>query len=432
MTIALKQLSPKAREASAGAVNLKSKEGSVVKKALLCREGTFDGMFGSVTVTKEMLEHMASNYNEQRKVVQNENDYAPILLDHTRMVDLVKGRLLAGLEVAPWMNPETGVEITGLYGDLRIDDEDAQQKVDKGLYAHLSISFDEESLEIFEVSFVAVEAARRSIVLKKGETMELSKKLATLSQKHKALAAHVAEARKKRKATLAKLVAAKADLETQIKELTKQANAVALTVKVGQVKGKFAAFVKGGKMNPVELKEMDFKALAALPDAALAIVLKSYEARSVSTDVFQYGQDGRNEIKDAAMSPEKMRAAIKLQREGKGAALAFPEDADRDKDKQQDKDKQDMAEGDPAKADGDKDKEKEAKSYAMSEDDYKHCMEEMSGMSSKLGALIEKIKGLGAEADEMAAGDDKDEEKEKELAADEEPEKKDDKKEGEQ
>jgi len=62
-----------------------------------------------------------------------------------RTVAGIQGRLMAGLYVGPWENPEdpTG-EYFGLYGDLRIDSADAQAKVDDGTYSQVSLSFDDE------------------------------------------------------------------------------------------------------------------------------------------------------------------------------------------------------------------------------------------------------------------------------------------------
>ena len=220
----LKILHPHVKEVASGTVSLLSggemqpstKVGSIVKPALICYAGTFDGMYGEVTVTEEILAGLADRYNREKENPQNENAYAPILTDHVREVDRVKGRLLCGLSVQPWTNPSTGETTAGLYGSLRIDDQDAQKKVDDGSYAHVSISFDEETFELFEISFVAVEAARGAMVLSQknsqGGKMELSKKFASLSQKHKALAADVKLQREKRQVSLKKIKATEKDV----------------------------------------------------------------------------------------------------------------------------------------------------------------------------------------------------------------------------
>ena len=54
-------------------INLASKEKSSIKRALLCRTGTFDWMMGEVTVTTEMLELIARKYLSDKEKPTNEN-----------------------------------------------------------------------------------------------------------------------------------------------------------------------------------------------------------------------------------------------------------------------------------------------------------------------------------------------------------------------
>ena len=411
MTVALKELSGQAREVSSGVVSLKAGS-EMVKKSLLCRTGKFDGMYGEVTVSKELLEGIAELYNRVKAQAQNENDYAPILVDHVREVDLIKGRVLPDLSVQPWTDPVTGKEESGLYGSLRIDDAEAQQKVEDGKYAHLSISFDEDTFELFETSFVAVEAARGSIVLSKGGSMELEVKLNKALQKHSALAAAVKDARAKRKAKLLKMKAERLGLVKECDALMALAKEVSLSVKAAQLKGKFSEFIKLGKMNPSELKSMDFKELATLSEGGVKILLSSYEARPVSKDVHQYGQSGADQKKMATdLSPEKMREAIALQKAGKGVSLAADEEPD-------DEEMKKLA------GEEEKPEEKEMKSYSMAEEEYQKCLEEISGVHSKLSEVVEKIKGMGGAVDEMAEGEEDDEKKEMAAEGEEEKESK--------
>ena len=320
MTIALKELSSKAKEISSGAVQLAD---GLVKKTLLCRTGQFNGMFGPVTVSEKTLKGIAERYNADRASVQNENDYAPILKDHERKVDNVLGRVMAGLYTESWTNPENGEVELGLYGDLRIDDPEAKKNVELGKYAHVSISFDEETFELFEVSFVAVEAAKRSIVLSQGGTMNLESRLSTLAQKHKALAATVKTAHENRKVSLAKIAETTKKSGAELKELSKKMQEISLGLKTSQVKAAMLGFVKQGKMTPVELKETDLKAMAALSADVLKIVLSSYEKRSISPDVIQFGKSGEGPVKTDITNKEAMREAMELQRSGKKAtALA--------------------------------------------------------------------------------------------------------------
>lgn len=398
-----------AREAAAGVINLAQADGALFKRALLCRTGIFDGMYGQAIVTQQLLEGIANRYNKERAKPQNENDYAPILKEHIRDADLIKGRVMANMSVEELEDPGTGDKVFGLFADLRIDDEDAKAKVEKGQYAHLSISFDEDTFEFYEVSFVAVEAARRSMVLSQQEkektTMDFKAKFNSLSQKKKALVAALGQQRLARKAALKKLSDEKAALETEAQALGAKAQELGVTMKSYQTKAQFAAFIRAGKMNPAELKEMDFKALAQMPEVALKALLSSYEKREVSTDVRQYGQTGEGVKGDEKLStPEQVREAIKLQKSGKKTKALADE---------------------PAAPAAD-DKKAEAVSHSLSDEDYKAVMAEIGVISEKLSGVLSKIKAVGEQANEILAQDEKDEVEEKQLAADDEsdPEKK--------
>lgn len=241
--------------------------------------------------------------------------------------------------------------------------------------------------------------------------MDLEKKLSTLSHKHKALATALVDARTKRKAKLSKFVAKTADLKKEATALELKAKEISMTVKTAQLKAQFSKFVGQGKMNPVEIKEMDFTALASLPDTAVVVLLSSYDKRSVSKDVFQYGQSGKNEITNAEMTPEQMRKAMELQKSGKKLVALAEEPKEEPKDE-------------PKKED-----DKELKSYALAEEDWKKCMESLTEVTSKLSAIGEKVKEVQGEAEEMSAAEDKDEEQEKKLASEEDDKKEEPKKE---
>lgn len=414
MSVVLKNLSEKVKEVSSGAVALAVAGQPMTKKSLLCRTGTFEGLYGRVTVTTQMLKGIAERYNRDRATPQNENDYAPILKDHERKVDYVLGRILTGLTCEEWQDPATGEAQLGLYGELRIDDEEAKKKVEQGLYAHLSISFDEDTLELFEVSFVAVEAARRSIILSQKETkkmsIELQQKFEKLASKKTALAAAIKEHRSARVEKVKSLSTASKALQTEAVELSKKAQAISLSVKTAQLKGKFSGFIKLGKMNPIEFKELDFTELAQMSEKSLQVVLSSYEKRPVSSDVIQHGQEARSEQVRTDLSKEAMRKAIELQRAGKTVALS-----DMPADGGEDKGKEDIIEV-PAMS------EDPMKSYTLSDEDWKKTLEEMGMVHTKLSEVIEKIKGLGADVEQLSAAEDDQDKKEQELAADEKEE----------
>lgn len=393
-------------EASAGLINLKAKDGALYKKALLCRTGKFDGMFGPITVTVELLKGLCEKYNRDHEKPQNENDYAPILKDHMRSVDLFCGRIMADLSVEPWTDPETEIVEEGLFGTLRVDVKDAQEKVDSGQYAQLSISFDEETLELFEVSFVAVEAARRSIVLaqKTGGRMELAKRLSSLAQKHQALAAMVQKGHEKRKVSLAKIAKDSKESSETLKSLSEGLKSTSLKLKQAQTKAAMLGFVKQGKMSPIEFKKLDFKALAALDGSALKFLTDSYESREVSPDLIQFGQGGDVDYTemDASLTPAKMRAAIELQRAGKGSAPVVLSEEEKEEQKKK------LAEKDPKEGGG-----------SMDHEEFKKCLDEMDAHHKSLMEIHTKLCDMHKESEDMAEGDEKEKEEEKKQMSNE-------------
>jgi hypothetical protein len=321
-----------------GSVNLSGKEpvklasgagASLFKKTLLCRTGTFMGAWGPIEITKERLERLSARYNLQRGKPQNENDYAPALINHNRDVELIKGRLMAGLVVAPWTNPETGVEEQGMFGDLRIDRD--QDKVESGQYSQVSLGFDEETDEIYEVSFVAVEAARRSQVLGQGDgSMELQKQLDEANGRLQKLSAGVKTRRDARKAIVLAASVAVAPMEADIGALLSLIDAGRKKIKTVMLTSQLRGFVLTGKMPKAEFDGLKIEELADLPEAGLRALLGAYEKRSVSVHVRQFGQAGGGDGKAAiaaGASPAAVREAIALQQSGKkGARLDAGDD----------------------------------------------------------------------------------------------------------
>lgn len=409
MFVSLKIKHPHVKEVASGTVSLLQdssveqptvKAGSVVRRVLACYTGVFEGMYGEVAVTEEILQGLADRYNLEKANPPNENAYAPILTDHVREVDRIKGRLLSGLTVEPWLNPSSNEQAMGLYGWMRIDDAEAIQKVDQGSYAHVSISFDEESFELFEISFVAVEAARGAMVLSKknslGGKMELSKKYASLSQKHKALAAEMKAARTRRALGFKKIQAKKEEVIKDITALKTRIEAVSLKLKTSQLSSQLKSFVRQGKMNPAELSTLDVAKLATIPGDALTHVLAAYEARPVSTDVFQYGQTGSAlGLTGEPKTKAEMAEAIKLQRAGKTVSLAGER----------------VSEGAPVdevkpKLEG----EEPEKKKPIDASDLKDTLAEMDDLHCKMGEAMDKMKSLGEETEKIEDGDKKDEE----------------------
>lgn len=385
------------------------RDGSLYKRALICRTGSFEGMYGPCVVTHESLKAMVEAYQRIRANPANENDFAPVLKDHHRAVDLVQGRLLPdGMEVAPWKVIDQ-VQHYGLYATLRIDDALGQKNVDSGKYAHLSITFDEETFEIFEVSFVAVEAARGSIVLSKGEKKmsKFKNRLSALAGQHRALAGAVKAGRTKRATQLQKIAKLHEGLKKELSALSKQVGEASLAFKTSSIKSQLSLFVRQGKMTPDEMKKIDMTALAACDDSSLKIVLSSYANRQVSVDFEQRGQSGQS-LSAEPKTHEDMRKAMALQRQG-ATSLA----ADDSKDPSELADDQENEQ----LADGDKEQ------TGLDLDSMKKCLEDFSGVTKKLGEIVDKL-GAGEKETEKLSADDKELEQEEEKhLSDESPEK---------
>lgn len=400
----MKQLSNEKNCKVLAASDVKSK----TRETMICRSGFFQGMHGEVQVSKSDLDSMVAKYKEVRGEPQNEFDYAPLLKDHIRATDNVLGRLLVeGLEVRPWKKLK-GIQEFGLFGVLRIDDEDALQKVNDGLYANVSVTFDEE-FEIIEVSFVAVEAARGSIVLSKGEKKmkKNQKKLAKPASKQTALSLAVTNARTVRAQSLAALSTNVKSLSAQLTELNAQSQSIQLAMKVGQTKNRFVDFIKQGKMNPAEMMKLDIASLSMLPETALSAVLQSYDSRTPSADIYQFGQAASDKNIVTDMSPAKMREAIALQKSGKKTKSLSAEEVPAEKKELSDSEKADM--------------EKMMKSYAMGEDEFKKCLSDMEEISKKVGEIMSKFSAMNTDVEKMSADDEKAKEDEK-LAAEKDSE----------
>lgn len=362
-----------------GAINLAQKDGALYKRTLICHTGLFDAMYGKIEVTKEKLDKIAERYNRQHASVQTDADYAPVLVDHVRAADLIKGRVMADLEVDKWTDLEDGTEGWGLYGTLRVDNEDAKNKVEgtngqNKQYAHVSMSFDDEdTYELFEVSFVAVEAARRAIVLSNGGkkmSVELQAKLAATEKKHKALLARIKTGKTVRGAASLAATENLAVLETDATSLAADIAKMVTALKTNGVSAQLKSFIREGKLSKAEFDKLKIAELAALPSVALKAVLESYSARPVSADIIQHGQTGAKPIDTKNLSAAQIREATKAQLAGKATAPK-------------------LAEGDPPpenKKDGDKGDE-DSDSQLKFED-----MEDAIKQCEGLGSVVEKFK----------------------------------------
>jgi hypothetical protein len=377
-------------------VILESKEGSLYKRAILCREGIWDGTYGTVHVTRPLLDMLAARYNVQRAKPLNDNDYAPVLKNHNRDVDGVLGRLLTPLVVEDFTDPETGIVAAALFGPIRIDDPEAQEKVEKGKYAQGSLNFDEQGqTEIFEWSFVAVEAARRSQVLEQGDktmSVELQKLLDAANAKHNALAARFASQKLARREVvlamgncLAQSQLALTSFETQMKEVSLQIRALGIT---SQLRG----YIREGKMSKAEFDKVNVKELCALDPAAAKMVLSAYEGRKPSTDIVQHGQEGAQPIALKALPAAEIRAMVDAQLSGKEYTPKLAQ--------------LDAADGDPKPG-----KEKEPKEGGDSESkfsDVEDTLKKLNEVMPGVAKLREHMKAMDEAIGKMKGSDEDD------------------------
>jgi len=367
-----------------GIINLSQKDGSLYKRTLICHTGLFDAMYGPVEITKDKLDRVATRYNEQHLSVQNDADYAPVLVDHMRQADLIKGRVMPDLEVDKWTDPDDGTEGWGLYGTLRIDDEDAKNKVEGAngqnkKYAHVSMSFDDErTYELFEVSFVAVEAARRAIVLSNGGkpmSTELQAQLKAAELKRKQLAKRMKEKHAVRKAAHLALGENMTAADKDTADLSAGVMELVTKMKTSSLQATFKNFVREGRLTKAEFDKLEFADLAAMGAKSLKAILGSYASRPVSADVRQHGQTGAQPMTTQNLSAADMRALAKAQKEGKAAPTNLAEGEDPD----------------PKAADkGKEGKGKEGGSESeMGYDDMEEVIKHCEG----LGEIAEKLKG---------------------------------------
>lgn len=313
------------REVSLGIVKLEGEDivdgAPLRKKAILCRAGSWEGMYGPVEVTKEKLEAIASKYNRSRANAINENDYVPILVDHERKADLTKGRLDISqfpLEVIPMVDPETNEDGWALLGELRVDEEDAKKKVVAGIYAQLSISFNEDTFDLYEVSFVAVEAARRSIALSgQGDNnVDLSK----AKKKISSLQQFVVDKNKSRAALSQLMNTNVKDIEGVISSQRTALSEAINSLKTTALSSTFKKIVKEGRLSKAEFDKLDLVAFSEMNPTSLKAVVDSYKSRPISADFSQAGVSGQTPIDDSVVvnfSKDEMKKQMELQKSGK-------------------------------------------------------------------------------------------------------------------
>jgi hypothetical protein len=381
-------------------INGGSETQAMYRKAILCKTGKWDGANGEVEVTVDLLQGLADNYNAERANALNKNDYAPILVDHNRQVDLVKGRL--DTSRMPLTIEKLSDGSFGLIGELRIDNQWAQQCVDDGTYAQLSLSFDDEKMEIYEVSFVAVEAARRSQVLSKGDKkMGKKSKLVALSLVNSVVASNREVSLgivKGVKTTSAGVTSLKAELAN-----------VQTAIKTAGLKSLFHGLMREGKMSKAEFSKINLKTLSALDTTAIKAVTDAYTGRKPSSDIVQFGQSGAKPKHSELSSAEFRKLRDQQLAAGKKGVKNLEAGEDK-KDEDKEGKKEDLS--------SDKDT-----SESLGQDDVSDleamltkCLEALKPLSESLESIQSYAKKLQVDdkkEEELASGDDESDEDEK-------------------
>lgn len=293
------------------------------RKAIFCRTGVWKGAEGDVEITKEMLETIGSKYNAEREKVINENDYAPIQINHDRDNNLTMGRIDISrdkLVLEPASKYLEGDEGWVLVGPLRIDDLETAKNVAKGKFAHLSIQFDDEDSTLYEISFVSVEAARRSIVLNLRNEGENNVTLEATKKRVRSLESRIIGNGKKVTSLCMALAGNTKTGTTSLSALLEEVKETKKELRTTSLNATFDGFVLSGKLSKKERDTVEVDKLVDMDTVSLGYLLKSYENRPVDKAFLQSGVSGQTPIgsKDLKqLSPEKMREAVKLEMSGK-------------------------------------------------------------------------------------------------------------------
>jgi len=379
---------------------------SLIKHALIVFEGTHQGMFGPVTLSKDFLKIMVDRFNREFANPKNENDYPPLLRDHSRSVEDVLGRMLPPLVLEDFENPRTGETVAAIFGDLRIDDADAQAKVLSGKYSQVSLSFDDDPNnlgEIFESSIVAVEAARGSQILTQGENMDLAAKLSQSQSKVTSLKAKLSTKAILIKETRKSLSLTLKSADTQAKELGDEIATTVASLRIGVVKAQLKGYVKEGKLTKAEFDKIDLKAIATAGKATQDVLLSAYAGRTVSTDVEQIGSTDSKPLDEKStkkqLSAADTRELVKAQRENRKPVLSQVVNLNVDDEKE-----------DVVLTDDNK--EKDVADSNMTMDDIEDALTKLEGLSAMRAKLTESISRLSETLKSLQDDDDKDNEEE--------------------
>lgn len=322
----------------------------IERPALICYVGDFESADGPVEVTEAKLALLVARHNERYDQFMAEAGGVdlkfcpPVQKDHSVLADDTIGRVVGKLELGMYTPMDTGKEVMAVYGVLRFIGHENCLKVEGKLWTHLSIGANFAEGVLTEVTVTpfpaALDASLLSAVQKRGATMDVTKMKAFLTgikkmseseaDQHLAkcqadetemsrLSAEVDEHDKKlsaekteqeekeKKETEAKMSAARAKITTLSAGFKTRTDTVRLAAKKTRIITRLSRLRAGAKITPAEVKKIDIAKLAAEPDSAVELVLKTYEDRE---PVIHTGQLGSVKATDVSAH----HGAVKLTR----------------------------------------------------------------------------------------------------------------------
>lgn len=309
------------------------------RSALLVYAGKFLSLDGEVTVTEAQLGRLVENHNAhlQRSMLASGDlplkNCPPIQLDHTASARDTVGRLVGPVMLGTYQTA-AGDTVAAIYGTARFLGAENCERVHDGRWIHLSVGADFDEGRFNELTVTPFPAAKEASLLGaqrlsenttettkpplKETTMdktklkgyltrckkmseseadshlagaddaELSKLSAEADADDKRLASEETE-KKEKEEKEAKLAGQRANLTRLATDFRAAATGAQLAAKSGRIMTRLSALRASAKVTPAEIKKIDVTKLAAMDEAAIALVLKSYDDREPVIPVGQYG-----------------------------------------------------------------------------------------------------------------------------------------------
>jgi hypothetical protein len=316
---------------AAGAIQLSDAEhngdgeGCIERRAMLVYAGEFESGHGPVTVKPEHLVLLVATHNSAlgrvKRLVSGAVDLKhcqPVQLDHSASARDTVGRLVGDLEIGDH-ELDDGQKVPAVFGRLRILGKDNVERVQDGRWTHLSLGADFELGKIVECTITPFPAAADASMLsrlskekdmltrlkafltgfKKMSDTDADAHLAKLAAEDLALLTaeeteHTAKLAKETAdaataASDAKLTAARANLTQLSAGFTGLIAGARLAARQGSILTQLSRLRAAAKVTPAEIKKLDISKLAAEPQAAIDLVMKTYAAREPQVLMGQVG-----------------------------------------------------------------------------------------------------------------------------------------------